>query len=178
MRVEAVACSGTHGFSKSVVPRITLVAGIGVAGDAHAGVTVRHRSRLAIDPAAPNLRQVHLLHAELLEGLTAQGFALAPGQVGENILTRGLNLLALPAGTRLRLGLDAVVELTGLRNPCSQLDRFQRGLTQAMIGRDADGKIIRKAGIMAIVIDSGDIVPDDTITIILPPPPHRPLMPV
>ena len=160
------------------MPRITLVAGIGVAGDAHAGVTVRHRSRLAIDPAAPNLRQVHLLHAELLEGLTAQGFALAPGQVGENILTRGLNLLALPAGTRLRLGLDAVVELTGLRNPCSQLDRFQRGLTQAMIGRDADGKIIRKAGIMAIVVDSGDVVPDDTITIILPPPPHRPLMPV
>ncbi len=177
MRVEAVACDAAHGFSKAVVPRIALIAGVGVAGDAHAGVTVKHRSRVAINPDQPNLRQVHLLHAELFADLAAQGFTLAPGAIGENILTRGVDLLALPTGTRLSLG-SAAVELTGLRNPCGQLDTFQRGLTKAMIGRSPAGEIIRKAGVMAIVIAGGDVAASDAIAVTLPALPHRALVPV
>lgn len=176
--VTAVAIAPGHGFSKTVVPRITLVAGIGVAGDAHAGVTVKHRSRVAINPDQPNLRQVHLLHAELLDALTEQGFAVAPGDIGENVLTRGIALLALPRGTRLQLGEAAVVELTGLRNPCAQLDNFQRGLTKAMIDRGPEGEIIRKAGVMAIVITGGEVVVGDQISIMMPPEPHHPLVPL
>jgi MOSC domain-containing protein YiiM len=176
--VVAVARAAGHGFAKGVVPAITLVAGHGVEGDAHAGATVRHRSRVAIDPRQPNLRQVHLLRAELLNDLAAEGFAIAPGQVGENILTRGLDLLRLPTGTRLQLGPTAIVEITGLRNPCAQLDRFQRGLTKAMIGHGPDGAIIRKAGVMAIVIAGGVVAAGDTITVTLPPLPHAALAPV
>lgn len=176
--VAAVAAAPGHGFSKKVLSRLTLVAGIGVAGDAHAGVTVRHRSRVAINPDQPNLRQVHLLHAELLDVLAEQGFAVAPGDIGENVLTRGIALLALPGGTRLQLGETAMVELTGLRNPCAQLDNFQRGLTRAMIDRGLAGEIIRKAGVMAIVITGGDVMAGDPISIMLPPQPHQPLAPV
>jgi MOSC domain-containing protein YiiM len=174
----AVAAAPGHGFSKGVVPRITLVAGIGVAGDAHTGVTVKHRSRVAINPDQPNLRQVHLLHAELLDALAEQGFALAPGDIGDNVLTRGIGLLALPRGARLQLGETAVVELTGLRNPCAQLDNFQRGLTKAMIGRGPAGEIIRKAGVMAIVITGGEVSAGDPISITMPPEPYHPLLPV
>lgn len=177
-RVEAVALAPRHGFSKQAAPRITLRAGIGVEGDAHAGTTVKHRSRVAIDPAQPNLRQVHLVHAELFDDLCREGFDLAPGVIGENVLTRGLALLALPAGTRLRLGADAVVEVTGLRNPCAQLDQFQRGLMRAMIDKAPDGTIIRKAGVMAIVVTSGVVTVCDKIAVTLPPGPHRPLAPV
>jgi MOSC domain-containing protein YiiM len=176
--VAAVAAAAGHGFSKTVLPRITLVASLGVSGDAHAGVTVKHRSRVAINPDQPNLRQVHLVHAELFDDLAERGFRLAPGDIGENILTRGVALLDLPVGTRLRLGADAVVELTGLRNPCAQLDRFQRGLTKAMIDRGPDGDIIRKSGVMAIVVAGGDVVADDAIIVVLPPLPHQPLLPV
>jgi MOSC domain-containing protein YiiM len=177
-RVVAVAAAAGHGFSKAVVPRITLIGGIGVAGDAHAGTTVRHRSRVAINPGQPNLRQVHLLHAEVIDDLAARGFAVGPGDIGENILTRGVALLALPAGTRLHLGPTAVVEVTGLRNPCAQLDRFQRGLTKAMIDRGAAGEVIRKAGVMAIVIAGGDVAAGDAIAAEPPPAPHRALGPV
>lgn len=176
--VAAVAVAPGHGFSKSVVPRIALVTGIGVAGDAHSGVTVKHRSRVAINPDQPNLRQVHLVHTELLDALAEQGFAVAPGDIGENVLTRGIALLALPGGTRLQLGETAVVELTGLRNPCGQLDSFQRGLTKAMIDRGPAGEIIRKAGVMAIVITGGEVSAGDPISIMLPPEPHKPLAPV
>jgi MOSC domain-containing protein YiiM len=177
-RVVAVAVAPGHGFSKSVVPRITLVAGIGVAGDTHAGWTVKHRSRVTINPDQPNLRQVHLLHAELLDALAEQGFAIAPGDIGENVLTRGIALLALPCGARLQLGETAVVELTGLRNPCAQLDNFQHGLTKAMIDRGPAGEIIRKAGVMAIVITGGEVLAGDPISIAMPPEPHHPLVPV
>jgi MOSC domain-containing protein YiiM len=173
--VTAVSRGATHTFTKPNTTGIRLLAGLGVEGDAHLGVTVQHRSRLRTDPDSPNLRQVHLIHAELFEELRAAGFAIVAGQIGENVTTRGINLLGLPAGTRLHLGETAVVEVTGLRNPCQQLDRFQAGLTAALLGRDPNGKLIRKAGIMSIVLAGGDVRPGDTIEIELPPPPHQPM---
>ncbi|MEO8602290.1 MAG: MOSC domain-containing protein [bacterium] len=157
---------------------IRLVAGLGVAGDAHQGETVKHRSRVAVDPSQPNLRQVHLLHAELLDALDGAGFALTPGRIGENVTTRGVDLLGLPIGTRLHLGAAAIIEITGLRNPCVQLDAIQPGLMAATLDRDADGTLIRKAGVMAIVVTGGDVRPGDPIRIEMPAPPHRPLAPV
>jgi MOSC domain-containing protein YiiM len=176
--VAAVNCSARHTFSKDGVLSIRLVAGRGVDGDAHCGETVKHRSRVARDPSAPNLRQVHLIHRELFEELGAAGFAVEAGQLGENVETHGLDLLALPTGTRLRLGRDAVVEVTGLRNPCVQLDRFASGLMQAVLGRDRQGNLVRKAGIMSVVVASGEVFPGDPIGVELPPAPHRPLVPV
>ena len=176
--VVAVAQSPVHGFSKPATTEIRLLAGLGVEGDAHAGERVKHRSRVARDPTQPNLRQVHLLHAELLEELAGRGFTLRPGDVGENLLTRGLDLLGLPTGTRLRLGATAEIEVTGLRNPCAQLDRFQPGLTAAMLGRAPDGGLVRKAGIMAVVLAGGVVRPGDRIGMTLPHGPHRPLRPV
>jgi MOSC domain-containing protein YiiM len=173
--VTAVSCSSTHTFSKPNTTAIRLLPGLGIEGDAHLGITVKHRTLVRSDPTRPNLRQVHLIHAELHEELRAAGFAVAAGQIGENVTTRGIDLLGLPAGTRLHLGEAAVVEVTGLRNPCGQLDRFQAGLTTALLGRDPDGKLIRKAGIMSIVLAGGDIRPGDAIGIELPPPPHQPL---
>jgi MOSC domain-containing protein YiiM len=171
-RVLAVCRSGRHGFSKPTALQIRLVAGLGVEGDAHAGATVKHRSRVARDAAQPNLRQVHLIHAELFEELAGR-FRLGPGDVGENVTTRGIDLLALPAGARLRLGEAAVVEITGLRNPCTQLDSFQPGLMQAMLGRDASGEPVRKCGVMGVVVASGVVLPGDAIAIELPPWPHQ-----
>jgi MOSC domain-containing protein YiiM len=170
--VTAVSRSAAHTFSKPTTTSIRLLAGLGVEGDAHMGVTVKHRSRVRTDPQSPNLRQVHLIHAELHEELRAAGFTIAAGQIGENVTTRGIALLALPAGARLHLGEAAVVEVTGLRNPCRQLDRFRAGLTAALIGRDRDGKLIRKAGIMTIVLAGGEVRPGDAIEIELPPEPH------
>ena len=176
--VVAVSSSPVHEFSKSVRDSITLIEGLGVAGDAHLGETVKHRSRVARDPSQPNLRQVHLIHAELLDALQADGFDVSVGQMGENISTRALDLLGLPTGTKLRLGDSAVVEVTGLRNPCRQLNDFQPGLMQAVLDRDADGNLIRKSGVMGIVLAGGTVRPGDAIGIELPPGPHRPLAPV
>jgi MOSC domain-containing protein YiiM len=173
--VVAVACSPHHTFSKGTAGSIRLVDGLGVEGDAHAGTTVKHRSRVAADPTQPNLRQVHLVHAELFEELAGRGFAIAPGDIGENVTTRGLNLLALPASTRLHLGATAIIQITGLRNPCRQLDAFQPGLMAAVLDRDPQGRLIRKAGIMGIVLAGGVVEVDDPIRIVLPPEPHRPL---
>ena len=175
--VVAVGRSASHSFSKPLALSIRLTAGQGVDGDAHRGTTVKHRSRVARDPTQPNLRQVHLIHAELHEELRALGFDVAPGDMGENITTRDIDLLALPTGTRLGIGEAAVVEVTGLRNPCVQLDRFQQGLMAATLARDADGNLIRKAGVMAIVLKSGDVRPGDPIRVVLPPV-LRPLVPV
>lgn len=177
-RVVAVHRSDSHSFSKFADEAIALLEGLGVGGDAHAGKTVRHRSRVARDPRQPNLRQVHLLHSELFEELMAAGFAVWAGDLGENITTSGIDLLALPAGTRLHIGAAAVVEVTGLRNPCSQLDRFQPGLMAAVLGRDAQGGLIRKAGVMGVVAAGGEVTADDRIEIELPAPPHLPLAPV
>lgn len=174
-QVLAVSASPAHTFSKQAVSRINLLAGLGVEGDAHCGVTVKHRSRLRQVPLPPNLRQVHLVHSELFGELATKGFAVAPGDIGENITTRGIDLLALPADTLLRIGASAVVRVTGLRNPCSQLDRFRAGLTAAVLDRSSDGQLIRKAGIMGVVEAGGFVVPGDFISIELPAGAHRPL---
>ena len=176
--VVAVSRSGAHTFSKIPEQSIRLIAGIGVEGDAHAGVTVKHRSRVKRDPSQPNLRQVHLIHSELHDALRASGFDVAAGQMGENVTTRGVDLLSLPVGARLLVGDDAVIEVTGLRNPCYQLDDFQNGLMAAVLDRDEDGGLIRKAGVMAIVIVGGEIRPGDSIRIELPVGEHRALAPV
>lgn len=176
--ITAVSSNNLHGFSKESRSYITLLAGQGVDGDAHRGATVKHRSRVARDPTQPNLRQVHLIHAELHDYLLTLGFPVAPGQMGENITTRGIDLLSLPAGTRLFLGTQAVVQVTGLRNPCLQLDQFQPGLMRAVLDKDSEGNLIRKAGIMGIVESGGEVRPGDTIRIELPSGPHQPLKPV
>ena len=176
--VIAVSRNLGHTFSKPNEGSIRLLPGLGVEGDAHMGVTVKHRSRVAKDPTAPNLRQVHLIHAELHEELEAAGFRLSPGVMGENVTTRGVDLLGLPTGTRLRLGAEAVVEITGLRNPCRQLNDFQPGLMAATLDRDAGGNLIRKAGIMGVVLAGGEIKPGDKIEVELPPEPYRELEPV
>ena len=176
--VLAVHRSSSHSFSKFQEDSITLVEGLGVDGDAHAGATVKHRSRVARDPSAPNLRQVHLIHAELFDELVEQDHAVFPGDMGENITTRGIDLLALPAGTRLRLGDQAEVEVTGLRNPCSQIDRFQPGLMSKVLDRDANGRVVRKTGVMAVVRRGGTVRAGDAIALQLPETPHHPLEPV
>lgn len=167
--VISVSADPTHAFSKAQALQIQLLAGLGVEGDAHCGVTVKHCSRVAQDPAQPNLRQVHLIHAELFEELTTQGFKVAPGQKGENITTRDINLLALPVDTELHIGASAVVKLTGLRNPCAQLNQFQPGLMAAVLGRTPEGKLVRKAGVMGVVIASGVGKVGSAIEVRLPP---------
>ena len=176
--VAAVSLGAGHHFSKTPSLGIRLLRGLGVAGDAHMGETVKHGSRLRRDAMQPNLRQVHLIHAELFDELRAKGFAVKPGELGENITTSGVDLLVLPTGTRLHLGASAVVEITGLRNPCIQIDHFQKGLMAATLDKDADGNLVRKAGIMGIVIAEGDVRPGDAVRVELPAMPHRLLQPV
>ena len=176
--VEAVSRSATHTMHKPNQEAIFLVAGLGVDGDAHQGETVKHRSRVARDPSQPNLRQIHLIHAELHDELREKGFAVSPGEMGENITTRGVDLLGLPTGARLRLGEAATVEVTGLRNPCAQLDGIQPGLMAATLDRDADGSLIRKAGVMAVVLTGGEVRAGDAIAVELPEEPYRVLEPV
>ena len=176
--VIAVSLRSGHHFSKTPGLGIRLLTGLGVAGDAHMGATVKHRSRVRKDPTHPNLRQVHLMHAELFDELRAKGFVVQPGELGENVTTSGVDLLAFPTGTRLHLGASAIVEVTGLRNPCVQIDNFQNGLMAATLDRDADGNLVRKAGVMSIVIADGDVQPGDAIGVELPALPHRPLLPV
>jgi MOSC domain-containing protein YiiM len=176
--VLAVSLGHGHHFSKTPSFSIRLLTGLGVAGDAHMGETVKHRSRVRKDPTQPNLRQVHLMHAELFDELRAKGFSVQPGDLGENVTTSGIDLLALPAGTRLHLGATAVVEVTGLRNPCIQIDGFQQGLMAATLDKDTDGNLVRKAGIMSIVLADGDVRPGDAVRVELPGTPYRPLQPV
>ena len=176
--VTAVSRSATHTMTKPNDECIRLLEGLGVEGDAHLGTTVKHRSRVKRDPTQANLRQVHLIHSELFDELRGSGFELVAGQMGENVTTRGIDLLGLPAGTRLHLGESAVIEVTGLRNPCSQLDDIQKGLMGATLDRDSDGNIVRKAGVMAIVLTGGDVRPNDPIRVELPAEPHVPLAPV
>lgn len=176
--VTAVGRSATHSVVKPNRASIRLLTGLGVEGDAHSGETVKHRSRVARDPTQPNLRQVHLIHAELHDELRAAGFAVSEGQMGENITTRGVNLLDLPTGTQLHVGHAAVIEVTGLRNPCAQLDGIQPGLMRATLERDEQGNLIRKAGVMGIVLAGGEVRPGDPIRVQLAPAPHQALEPV
>jgi MOSC domain-containing protein YiiM len=178
-RVIAVARDSRHRFVKRTCDAIRLVKGLGVGGDAHAGATVQHLSRLEKTPDAPNLRQVHLVHAELFAELAERGFTVVPGQLGENVTTEGLDLLALPRGARLRLGSKALVELTGLRNPCGQIDdNIGPGAMAATLDRAADGTLVRKAGVMAVVLEGGDVRPGDAIALEWQPAEHQPLEPV
>ncbi|HEX8347083.1 MAG TPA: MOSC domain-containing protein [Actinoplanes sp.] len=177
--VTSVSRNETYRFSKPARNEIVLVPGLGVEGDVHAGVTVKHRGRVAVDPTRPNLRQVHLIHAELHDELRQQGFDVTPGQLGENVTTLGLDLLALPRGTVLRFGAEgAAVEITGLRNPCEQINTFRPGLLKRVLGRDDQGRLVRKAGIMSVVLAGGAVRPGDPVTVELPVPPHEPLRPV
>jgi MOSC domain-containing protein YiiM len=177
-KVLAVSSSPIHAFTKDNQPFIRLLEGLGVESDTHAGVTVQHRSRVARDPSQPNLRQVHLIHSELHRELQQAGFKVEAGTMGENVTTQGVDLLSLPTGTRLRLGGEAIIEITGLRNPCLQLDGVEPGLMKAVLDRDEQGNLIRKAGIMAIVIKGGQVRPGDPISVELPPGPPKPLEPV
>ncbi|MFE1248525.1 MOSC domain-containing protein [Streptomyces sp. NPDC058766] len=174
-RVTAVSSNGEYSFSKPNRDSIRLLAGLGVEGDVHAGVTVRHRSRVAQDPTRPNLRQVHLMHEELFAELGEAGFEVGPGDLGENITTRGLDLLGLPTGTLLRLGGGAVLEVTGLRNPCQRIDAFRDGLLKQVVGRDQEGNLVRRAGIMSVVREGGVVRPGDAVEVELPSGAHRPL---
>ncbi|MFI8233397.1 MOSC domain-containing protein [Streptomyces sp. NPDC085900] len=173
--VAAVSSNETYSFTKPNRESITLLAGLGVEGDVHAGVTVKHRSRVARDPSQPNLRQVHLIHEELFGEVREAGFEVAAGQLGENVTTRGIDLLGLPVGALLRLGDEAVVEVTGLRNPCLQIDNFRSGLLKQVVGRGADGAVRHRAGIMGVVLRGGVVRPGDPVGVELPEGPHRPL---
>jgi MOSC domain-containing protein YiiM len=177
-RVLAVHLSAGHVFSKSSAPFIEVVEGLGVRGDAHFGATVQHRSRVARDPTQPNLRQVHLLQQELLREVGRIGLEVRPGDMGENVTTCGIDLLALATGTRLKLGAVVVLEVTGLRNPCAQIEAFRPGLLQAVLERAEDGALIRKAGVMCVVIVGGVVKADDAIEVIHIPEPFHPLQPV
>jgi MOSC domain-containing protein YiiM len=177
VRVVSVHRSPGHTFSKPAEPQITLLAGLGVEGDAHAGTTVKHRSRVARNPLEPNLRQVHLIHVELIDELNGLGYDVAPGQLGENITTSGIDLLGLPTGALLQLG-EAVIEVTGLRNPCYQIDDFRQGVLAEVVGRDERGAVVRRAGVMAVVRTGGVVRPGQEIALVLPEPPHRALQTV
>jgi MOSC domain-containing protein YiiM len=173
--VNAVSSNGTYSFTKPNRESITLIAGLGVEGDVHAGATVKHRSRIRKDPSQPNLRQVHLIHEELFEEVRGAGFEVAAGELGENVTTRGIDLLGLPVGARLHLGGEAVVEVTGLRNPCTQIDKFQKGLLKQVVGRDAEGRPRFRSGIMSVVVTGGVVRPGDPVKVVLPDGPHLPL---
>lgn len=173
--VVSVHAGAEHSFGKEARPDIRLVAGFGVEGDVHGGATVRHRSRVAKDPYQPNLRQVHLIAEELFGELGEQGFTVGPGDLGENVTTSGIDLLDLPTGALLRIGDDALVAVTGTRNPCRQIEKFQTGLLAAVVDRAPDGSVIRKAGVMGVVVQGGPVRPGDPIAVAYPPPPWEPL---
>jgi MOSC domain-containing protein YiiM len=174
VRVVAVNRSAAHTFSKPSIEEITLVAGLGVEGDAHFGARIKHRHRVALDPEQPNLRQVHLIQSELFEEVAEAGYTVVPGDLGENITTAGIDLLALPTGATLRLGDEALIALTGLRNPCGQIDGFQEGLRGELIER-VDGRTVRRGGVMAVVVQGGRVRPGDVIQVGLPPGRHTPM---
>lgn len=176
--VEAVCLSGEHAFSKDPVEAAMVLEGLGLEGDTHAGRTVQHRSRVARDPSQPNLRQVHLMHAELHDEVRAAGHPVQAGSLGENLTTRGIALLQLPTGARLRVGSSVVLEVTGLRNPCSQINDFSPGLLKLVLGTDDDGNVVRRAGVMAVVVSGGEVRRGDPISVELPAGPHQPLQPV
>jgi MOSC domain-containing protein YiiM len=171
--VIAVHQSSSHEFSKQSVDSIELIAGIGVVGDVHAGAQVKHRSRVAADPTQPNLRQVHLIHSELFDLVAQRGYGVDPGDLGENITTSGLDLLGLPVGTTLAIGADVILAMTGLRNPCVQIDGFQDGLLSELVQRADDGSVVRLGGAMSVVVRGGTIRAGDAIQVGLPAEPHH-----
>jgi MOSC domain-containing protein YiiM len=173
VKVVAVSRSTQHGVGKIPHDEIRLLEGLGVEGDAHAGKTAQHLYRMKRDPTAPNLAQIHFLNAELFDELAAKGFAVEAGRLGENVLTQGIDLITLPTGTIFQIGAEAIVEISGIRDPCKQIDGVARGLTKALIDRDAAGQVLRKAGIMGVVVKGGMVRPGDAIVVTLPAEPHR-----
>lgn len=173
--VVAVSADSQHRFSKPNLGSIRVIAGFGIEGDSHAGATIQHLGPMRRDPTQPNLRQVHLIHSELHDELRELGYDVKPGELGENITTHGIDLLGLPQGTRLRIGPEAVLEVTGLRSPCQQINTFTPGLLKELIHTDPDGTVVRKTGIMSVVVTDGVIHPDDPIVVDLPAGPHVPL---
>ena len=173
--VVAVAKDAGHNFSKKIVPEIEIIAGLGVDGDAHFGERVKHRSRVKADPTQPNLRQVHLIHSELFDEVAEKGFSVQPADLGENITTEGLDLLALPRHAVLEIGANVRLEVTGLRNPCAQIDDFQKGLLSAVLDKGPNGELIRKSGIMTVVLAGGRVRSGDRINVKMPDPPFLPL---
>jgi MOSC domain-containing protein YiiM len=176
--VVAVSRDDAHRFSKPARDSITLIAGIGVEGDSHAGATVQHLSRIRRDPTTPNLRQVHLIHAELFDEVAARGHVVTAGALGENITTAGIDLLGLARGTRLELGEDAVIEITGLRNPCAQINGLSEGLMKELVHVDDRGATVRLAGVMSVVLTGGVVRPGDSIRVLPPAGRFEPLQPV
>jgi MOSC domain-containing protein YiiM len=176
--VLGVFVSDKHSFSKYRRESINLLERLGVEGDAHCGKLVQHLWDAKKDPLRPNFRQVHLIHSELLDEVNARGFNVLPGDLGENITTRGIDLLGLPTGARLQIGEDAVVEVTGLRSPCVQINTFQEGLLEAVIERRKSVGLIRKTGVMSVVIRGGVIRNGDAIEVRLPDGPHERLAPI
>ena len=172
-KIVSLSKSAQHSFSKTTCKSLTLIEGEGVEDDAHRGTLVKHRSRVKASPTAPNLRQVHLIHYELIAQLQKSGFDIQAATMGENITTEGIDLLSLPRGTQLEIGENALIQITGLRNPCKQLDNFASGLLAAVLDRAQDGSLIRKAGIMAVVESGGEVVIGDIITVQLPAEPHQ-----
>ena len=168
-RVVSVSLSPKHSFSKTPAAEIRILADLGVEGDAHAGEQVQHLYRVRKNPNAPNLCQVHLISTEFLDELHTLGFPLQPGEIGENLAVRGINLLTLPVGALLRIGADVVLQITGLRDPCQKLNSLAPGLMKACIARGSDGSVVRKAGVMSLAVTSGTIRPGDPILIELPP---------
>ena len=173
--VIAVAKDQGHNFSKKLVPEIEIITGLGVDGDAHLGERVKHWSRVNVDPAQPNLRQIHLIHSELFDEVAEKGFSVKPADLGENITTKGVDLLGLPRHAVLEIGEDVRLQVTGLRNPCAQIDNFQKGLLSAVLDTGPDGELIRKSGIMTVVLAGGRVRPGDRINVKLPAQPFLPL---
>jgi MOSC domain-containing protein YiiM len=168
-KVVAVCAAPKHRFSKTPCLSIALVAGLGVEGDAHFGSLVRHRYLARRNPRAPNIRQVHLIPVELFDELQAVGYDVAPGDLGENIVTAGLDLESLPLDTELRI-CSAAVRLTGLRTPCVLIDRFSAGLKTRLVA-DGPGPPFR-AGVMGVVTVGGVVLPGDRIRTVFPAAPR------
>ncbi len=176
--VVSVSRDSTHRVSKVPQQAITLLEGIGVEGDAHAGATDQHRYTKRRDPHRPNLRQVHLIQSELFDELATHGYAVGPGQLGENVTTSGVDLLALPAGTRLHLGDEAVVEVTGLRGPCKLINQVADGLLKAVVATGRGKEVPQRTGVMSVVVVGGIVRPGDAVRVELPVGEHRVLQTV
>ena len=154
--VVGLSIDDGHHFSKRAVERVTMVAGVGIEGDVHAGPLVQHRSRVRVDPNQPNLRQVHLIDDAVFAVAASAGFEIDHGDLGENVTVSGLDVHGLAVGTMLRLGESAFVAVTGLRNPCGQINGLRPGLLDVL--RRADGgDIVRRAGIMGVVVRGGEV---------------------
>jgi MOSC domain-containing protein YiiM len=172
--VVAVHRKEEYGVFKEIQESVHLVKGFGVQGDAHMGTLVQHRYNKKQNPNQPNLRQVHLIQAELFDDLKELGLIVKPGEMGENITTRNIDIINLPLDTKLHLGDSAILQLTGLREPCGQLNTVQKGLKNAVL--DESGK--SRVGVMSVVLRGGAVKADDLIRVELPSEPHQDLQPV